>query len=195
MLLEPVKKYRCTFLDFSFAEEPWELQEYWALRKKIFCEEQGIFQDIDKDSFDAEAIPIIASCACMGMQDQITGIVRIDERAPGVWFGSRLGVAEDYRTISRFKAYHLFPMDRSIHPFTISVGASLIFKAVSTANALGCKSFFANVQQQNVSFFERLHWKSLGTLELHGQIHHRMEADLNFYPPSVFINSLRKSIA
>ncbi len=186
MLFDSYKKYRCTHLSFGFAEEPWEQKGYWALRKKIFCEEQQLFDTTDQDLIDTTAIPIIASCTCMGMNDQIIGIVRIDERSPGIWYGSRLGVAREYRTLSHFHAYHLFEHNEVIPPFTMAVGASLIFKAVSTANALGCRQFFANVQHQNVSFFERLHWKSLSEVTILGHLHHVMEADLSYYPPSVY---------
>ena len=31
--------------------------------------------------------------------------------------------------------------------------------------------------------FERLHWRSLGEVDLHGRPHHLMEADLAHYPP------------
>ena len=122
----------------------------------------------------------------MGMEDQVVGIVRIDEREPGVWWGSRLGVAQEYRTTSRYNAYHLFPKNETVNPFTLSVGASLIYKAVSTAHAIGCHKFLAFVQEQNVKFFSRLHWDSLEVVNLHGRIHHKMEADLNFYAPSIY---------
>jgi hypothetical protein len=190
MLLEPYKKFPCKHLHFDFAKEPWEINGYWDLRKKIFCEEQKIFAGTDADKNDVHAIPVIGSCACMGMNDQVIGVVRIDERRPGIWYGSRLGVAMDYRTLSRFKAYHLFHDNRVVHPFTLSVGASLIYKAVSTANAIGCNQFLANVQHQNVSFFQRLHWKSKEEIILHGHLHHVMEADLSFYKPSAYVHGI-----
>ena len=33
------------------------------------------------------------------MEDGVVGVVRIDEREPGLWYGSRLGVAPEYRSI------------------------------------------------------------------------------------------------
>ena len=186
MLFDTFKKYKCTHLSFGFAEELWEQNGYWDLRKAIFCKEQKLFEDTDRDSIDEYAIPIIASCTCMGMNDQVVGIVRIDERSQGIWYGSRLGVTREYRTLSHFNAYHLFENNELIPPFTLAVGASLIFKAVSTANAIGCTQFLANVQYQNVSFFERLHWKSLGEVTILGHLHHIMEADLSYYPASVY---------
>jgi hypothetical protein len=41
------------------------------------------------------------------------------------------------------------------------------------------------VQSQNVLLFSKLHWQSLGTCDLHGRPHHRMEAELAFYPPAL----------
>lgn len=186
MLLEPFKKAKCRHLRFDFATEPWEQRQYWMLRKEIFCKEQKIFKGTDRDIIDNNAIPIISKNACMGMEDQVVGVVRIDEKETGVWWGSRLGVAQEYRTTSRYNAYHLFPKNETVNPFTLSVGASLIYKAVSTANALGCHRFLAYVQEQNVKFFSRLHWNSLEEVSLHGRIHHKMEADLDFYAPSVY---------
>jgi putative N-acetyltransferase (TIGR04045 family) len=65
-----------------------------------------------------------------------------------------------------------------------AIGAGLIYKAVSTAHALGCQEFLATVQHQNARFFERLHWKPLGEMELFGLRHVKMRADLSFYPPA-----------
>ena len=63
-----------------------------------------------------------------------------------------------------------------------SVGAALIYRAVSTAKARGAKRFLANVQAQNVPFFERIHWRVLFEEDLFGLPHARMQADLAHYP-------------
>jgi putative N-acetyltransferase (TIGR04045 family) len=97
------------------------------------------------------------------MPDRIVGAVRIHEDEPGVWRGSRLAVHADHRKLGR-------------------IGAELIRMAVSTAHGLGATRFLAQVQEQNVLFFRRLHWKSLGVITLHGLPHHDMEADLIRYP-------------
>ena len=60
----------------------------------------------------------------------------------------------------------------------------MIWKAVTTANGLGCDRFLATVQIQNVRFFQRLHWSSIDELEIQGIRHHLMEADLPYYLPS-----------
>lgn len=160
---------------FKLASTPSEYRAYVALRRQIFCEEQGIFVDNDRDDKDAIAYPIVALAANWRMEgwdplnyvvrtDQVVGVVRIYEMDPGFWYGGRLGVHPDFRRQGQ-------------------IGKGLIHKAVTTANGWGCERFLATVQLQNVRFFRRLHWTSLETLSLCGQPHHLMEADLNFYPP------------
>lgn len=180
MILDPPSPPRCRHLYFRFAQESWERQGYHALRRTIFCEEQNIFDGTDRDEHDAEALPIVAVRNCMGVGDTVVGVVRIDERAPGIWWGSRLGVEESYRSLTDFTAHDVFNGDEPLR-FS-SVGATLIYKAVSSAHAFGCQRFFAHVQRQNVPLFRRLHWDSIEEVTLHGRLHHKMEADLSQYP-------------
>ena len=63
------------------------------------------------------------------------------------------------------------------------LGATLIRLAVSRANALGCSTFLAQVQMQNVPLFRKLGWQMLEETSIHGRPHARMQADLDFYPP------------
>ncbi|MGM0449367.1 MAG: MSMEG_0567/Sll0786 family nitrogen starvation N-acetyltransferase, partial [Pseudomonadota bacterium] len=83
---------------------------------------------------------------------------------PGLWFGSRLAVAQGYRRMA-------------------CLGTELIRLAVGTAHARGCKHFLAQVQQRNVALFESLHWEVLETVDVCGRPHALMEADLAHYPP------------
>jgi len=63
------------------------------------------------------------------------------------------------------------------------LGVTLIRLAVSRANALGCKRFFAQVQMQNVPLFRKLGWQLLEETGVHGRPHARMQAELSWYPP------------
>jgi putative N-acetyltransferase (TIGR04045 family) len=90
--------------------------------------------------------------------------VRIHEAEPGVWWGSRLAVASDYRRVS-------------------ALGTSLVRLAVSSAHARGCRRFYAHVQSQNAKLFHQLHWHTIEEIALHGRPHHFMWADLKHYPP------------
>ena len=125
-------------------------------------EEQGLFEEDDTDAVDACAIPIVALSMLAVTADRVVGTVRIHEETDGVWWGSRLAVAADYRKVG-------------------ALGASLIRLAVSSAHARECPRFLARVQEQNVLFFRRLHWRSIEEIELLGRRHHLMMADLDHY--------------
>jgi hypothetical protein len=167
---------------FKVAREHWELQAFWKLRERIFCGEQKIFTGSDRDEYDTHMIPIIAVSCEMGTPDRIVGVVRIDEREPGSWWGSRLAVDPEFRRI-RSVGCGPFANEQPRFNGLGALGAGLIFKAVSTANRLGCKRFLATVQEQNLRFFSRLHWHTLDRLELHGRPHYLMQAELRYYPP------------
>jgi putative N-acetyltransferase (TIGR04045 family) len=144
------------------------LAEYWQLRSAIFCQEQHLFEDCDRDEKDAIAYPIAAlshdARLANGDPSGVVGVVRILEESPRVWYGGRLGVHPECRRHNQ-------------------IGKGLIWKAVTTAHGWGCDRFLATVQIQNVRFFERLHWQSLKELEIRGVSHHLMEADLSYYAP------------
>ena len=63
-----------------------------------------------------------------------------------------------------------------------AIGSALITCAVSTAHALGCRRFLANVQLPNVRYFERHHFLPLREIVVQGQPHQLMQADLERYP-------------
>ncbi len=148
----------------KFATEAWERRAAAALRRQVFCDEQRIFVGDDRDDIDDIAIPIVAVSSFGVAPHDVVGTVRIHEAEPGIWWGSRLAVAADSAGLARS-------------------GGSLIRLAVSSAHARGCKRFFAHVQSQNALLFQRLHWTTLGEIELHGRPHHFMQADLAHYPP------------
>ncbi|MGP0061707.1 MAG: MSMEG_0567/Sll0786 family nitrogen starvation N-acetyltransferase [Beijerinckiaceae bacterium] len=164
MIFEPFAPFVASDFQVKFALEPWELSGAAALRRQVFCTEQKIFANDDADEIDSLAIPIVAIASLGVAFDDVVGTVRIHEAEPGIWWGSRLAVAPAYRRMG-------------------AIGTSLIKLAVSSAHGRGCRRFFAYVQSQNVLLFQRLHWTTLGSLELHRRPHHAMEADLSFYPP------------
>jgi putative N-acetyltransferase (TIGR04045 family) len=161
-----VRPYFSSQIHAEVASEDWQVLAYRRLRAQIFCEEQGVFEGSDFDTWDASALPIVALSELGGMPDEVVGVVRIYEHSPGVWYGGRLGVNEGYRRRG-------------------AVGGALIDCAVSTAHALGCYKFLATIQLQNVRYFERYWFRCLEQVEVHGRVHQLMEADLNHYPPRV----------
>lgn len=164
MIIEPFGPFAASEFQVKFATCRWEREQAHALRRSVFCDEQGIFADDDQDEIDDRAIPIVALSMLGIIADAVVGTVRIHEDEPGIWWGSRLAVARDFRKIG-------------------ALGATLIRLAVSSAHAMGCERFLANVQSQNGPLFSRLHWHSQGEFEIHGRPHLRMIADLDYYPP------------
>ncbi|MDF1639065.1 MSMEG_0567/Sll0786 family nitrogen starvation N-acetyltransferase [Alcanivorax jadensis] len=149
--------------------ERWERDKYFSLRKEVFGLEQKIFENSDIDSADFRSTGIIALSSNFAMPDEVIGAVRIylDDSDEGgkTWFGGRLCVASNYRRNRTF-----------------SLGTALINEAVSLAKDLGGERFLANIQPQNELFFQRLHWRSIRKVQIHGITHIHMEADLDRYP-------------
>ncbi|CAN7581973.1 GNAT family N-acetyltransferase [Rhizobium rhizogenes] len=164
MIIEPFAPYSANEFQVKFATSDWERRQAHALRRAVFCEEQGVFEGDDRDAIDDHAIPIVALSMMGVAADRLVGTVRIHQPEPGIWWGSRLAVHEDFRKIG-------------------ALGATLIKLAVSSANAMGCHTFLANVQAQNGLLFRRLHWEVIEEFEIYGKPHLRMKADLAFYPP------------
>jgi putative N-acetyltransferase (TIGR04045 family) len=143
----------------KLASEEMEFAGALQLRVQVFCMEQGIFSETDRDAIDLRATMIVATYGA-----EVVGTVRIHEEETGMWFGSRLAVKREHRRAG-------------------IVGPALIRMAVGTAHARGANSFFAHVQSANAAFFERMHWTSVREELLHGHPHHFMQADLAHYPP------------
>lgn len=160
-------------------ERRWELDGCLALRRRVFCEEQAIFDGDDQDALDPTAITIAAITCVAAIPERVVGTVRINQHEHGLWSGSRLAVDASYRRCAW-------------------LGSELIRHAVSTAHARGCRHFLAQVQVQNVCLFERLHWHSLLRIEVQGRPHVLMQPDLAHYPPRTepelrFITGLRSA--
>src|SRR3979490_1814327 len=87
MMIETFHEFTPQDFIFKIARSQDELGGYWDLRRAVFCREQGIFADTDRDEFDDSAIPIICESLIGGMEDSVVGAVRIDERESGIWYG------------------------------------------------------------------------------------------------------------
>jgi putative N-acetyltransferase (TIGR04045 family) len=164
MMFEPFPSFMPSEFQVKFAASRWEREQSHALRRIVFCEEQGIFHGDDRDAVDDYAIPIVALSMLGVAADRVVGTVRIHEEEPGLWWGSRLAVDADFRRIG-------------------DLGVTLIRLAVSSAHAMGCRVFLAHVQEQNELLFRRLNWEVLDRVDFHGRPHLKMQADLAHYPP------------
>ncbi len=171
-MLEPIRVYGQDVTPFfspticaQIASEPWHLDAYYRIRRAIFAEEQHLFESTDVDEHDDHATPIVAIDHVAGAPADVVGAVRIYPAGRDTWYGGRLGVSPRYRS-------------RRV------VGTALIVAAVSTAHAWGCREFLATIQLRNVRYFEQHRFESVGPIEVCGQPHHLMRADLAAYAPS-----------
>lgn len=180
---ETDKKERgLNFIAINIPNNLAQLNAYYKTRNTIFCKEQGLFQESDYDTYDQQAIPIVAINHYLGSPDEVVGVVRIYEKKDREWFGGRLGVLKEHRSFSKFICPNLFKKGAVSPLYQMSVAASLIYRAVSLANYLGCDKFSAYVQEQNVKLFQRLHWNVIKEKEVYGVKHYLMEANLEAYP-------------
>jgi len=141
-------------MDFilKIAENDEELKQYYSVRKEIFVKEQGIFSDQDQDEHDACALHIIGVERTSG---KIVGVVRCYPLGNGDWMGGRLAVLPDYRR---------------------GLGTLLVRKAMEEVHKRGCRNFYAHIQEQNVTFFQRLGWTlGSGKMILGGVLHYDMQ--------------------
>jgi putative N-acetyltransferase (TIGR04045 family) len=162
VILEAVTPFRSRDVAFKLALEDWELSAYYTLRRRIFCHEQRLFVGDDRDAIDDQSLPIVAVSRLAGIPDDIVGVVRVWQEAPGHWWGGRLATHPDHRRNG-------------------TIGPGLVRLAVRTACRRGCTRFQATVQVPNVGLFERLHWRVTGEADVCGRPHALMEADLDHY--------------
>jgi putative N-acetyltransferase (TIGR04045 family) len=126
-------------LDVRVARTGEDLAAHHAIRRAVFVEEQGIFEDDDRDAWDDGAVKVVAVCG-----GRVVGAVRLyplDEA--GLWKGDRLAVLRDARRLH--------------------VGAPLVRFAVRTAGERGGTRMVARIQARNVAFFRHLGWTSMGS--------------------------------
>ncbi len=108
-----------------------------AIRRQVFVEEQGLFQNTDADEYDREAVHLVARIG-----DEIVGTVRLYRREETTWVGGRLAISPPHRQNG--------------------IGPLLVETAVSEAVARGASVFIAWVQKQNEQFFLDLGWRAKG---------------------------------
>jgi putative N-acetyltransferase (TIGR04045 family) len=137
-------------IDLRVASETAEIEAHFEIRRQVFVEEHGLFEGTDRDLHDNDGIHIVAC-----LNGRIVGAVRCYPDEDGIWYGGRLAVHPDFRTCN--------------------LGARLVRKAVETMeHTEGVTRFLARIQIQNVRFFRRLGWISLGEHFLYRGVRHQM---------------------
>jgi putative N-acetyltransferase (TIGR04045 family) len=131
---------------------------HFAIRHRIFVDEQSVFRGSDLDDHDGDESVIALLGECAGIPAGTVRLFVLDPAA-GLWQGDRLAVLAPYRTRG--------------------VGAPLVTCAVATAAVLGGRRMAAHIQPANVSFFERLGWSRAGESEIYaGLVHQPMTIEL-----------------
>jgi len=127
-----------------------DLDAHFAVRRRVFVELQGLFEDSDRDARDGVASTLHAVATVDG---EVVGTVRLYPLGDGLWKGDRLAVLPEAR----------------VH----RLGGELVRYAVRTAGSLGGKRMIAQVQVANVRFFERLGWERDGEPGLYRGVMHQ----------------------
>lgn len=135
-----------------------ELATHYAVRHRVFVEEQHIFDGTDRDARDDDPLTVHV-VAYAGRT--IGGAVRLYplDRDGDVWQGDRLAVLPEYRAQG--------------------LGAPLVRYAVRTAADRGGRLMVAHIQLPNVHYFQRLGWHRHGDVEVYANLPHQpMAIDL-----------------
>jgi putative N-acetyltransferase (TIGR04045 family) len=118
------------------AAVPAELDAHFAVRRRVFVADQGLFDGDDRDERDDRPATLHAVADVDGA---IAGAVRLYPLdRTGLWKGDRLAVLPEAR----------------VH----RLGGLLVEFAVRTAGERGGHRMVAQIQPRNVRFFEYLGW-------------------------------------
>lgn len=133
------------------------LYAYRLLRRRVFVEEQGLFEDDDLDFRD---------------EDPRTVVLVARNPAGVVIGGVRLGPAGDGPDIGWWRGSRLV-VDPGVRGAP-GVGPALVRAACAYAEAAGVLRFEADVQERAVGMFTRLGWRAVRPARVAGRPHRTM---------------------
>lgn len=140
-----------------------EASEAFRIRKQVFVQEQGLFDQSDRDENDPGAIHLVAK-----YKNKIIGTVRVYRENTGSdhWIGGRLAVEKNFRATT--------------------AGSVLVKEAMKRVQKKGCAVFTAYIQEKNIPFFVKLGWTPIGSVKYHvGHPHQKMQANLSLVPKDI----------
>jgi putative N-acetyltransferase (TIGR04045 family) len=141
------------------ARTPDELAAHYAVRHRVFVEEQRVFADSDGDAQDRHPLTVHV----VGLVDEaVGGTVRLFplDGAGRRWQGDRLAVLPEHRAHG--------------------LGGPLVRYAVRSAGKRGGEIMVAHIQLPNVRFFQHLGWRCDGEVEVYAGLPHQpMAIDLS----------------
>jgi putative N-acetyltransferase (TIGR04045 family) len=138
-----------------------ERRAHFAIRRAVFCVEQGMFGGSDdRDARDGDAATLHAVGVERGVVGGTVRLYPLSDDEGGLWQGDRLAVLPAFR-----------------HG---SLGGSLVRFAVRTAGERGGERMVAMIQLPNVRFFLGLGWSLDGdVVDFHGRAHQPMAIALS----------------
>src|SRR5262245_15578287 len=122
------------------ADGPDELEAHFAVRRRVFVDDQALFAVPDKDELDWTAGTLHAVALSDGLVAGAVRLYPLDD--DGLWKGDRLAVLPEAR-VQR-------------------LGALLVRFAVATAGGRGGHTTGAQIPLANVPFFEHPGWRTDG---------------------------------
>jgi len=147
------------------ARNRFEISQALKIRKKVFVDEQGMFDLTDEDENDTGSIHLVAK-----KDKEIIGTVRVyrDGTQKNHWIGGRLAVEKDFRSTR--------------------AGSCLVREAMKRVQKKGCDVFTALIQEKNIPFFLNLGWTPMESVKDHfGRPHQKMRVNLNLVPKDMDI--------
>jgi AIR synthase-related protein len=175
LLGDAATRRRLTPFEIAPAQDGADLAAYRRLRRRVFVDEQGLFDRDDRDEHDDD--PRTMVLLARDRDGLVLGGVRLHPADPGGpdlgwWYGSRLAVYP----ASRNGASGLLRESRSTSQFARTsaaypVGPALVRAACGYAEAAGVLRFDATVQPGAERMFRRLGWASVGPVTVAGQPH------------------------
>lgn len=132
-----------------------DLAAHLTVRRRVFVEEQGLFEGSDRDARDdrpgtVHLLAELGGAVCGAVRlypladDEalVAEVAGLGAGSGAVWQGDRLAVLPEFRRDN--------------------VGTPLVRLAVATAADAGGRVMVARIQVRNVRFFERLGWHVVG---------------------------------
>jgi putative N-acetyltransferase (TIGR04045 family) len=139
------------------ARAPRDVAAHHAIRLQVFVVEQAMFALDDSDAHDLDPATVKALAWYGALPGGCVRLYPLD--GEGLWQGDRLAALRPFRPHG--------------------LGAPLVRFAVTTAARRGGNRMIAHVQVANVTFFERLGWRTDGPVEAYvGRPHRPMSIDL-----------------
>ena len=135
-----------------------EVALHHRIRRAVFVDEQGMFEETDVDGRDEDPATLKVLGFCGSVAAGAVRLYPLDEA--GLWKGDRLAVLPPYRPRG--------------------LGAPLVRFAVRTAGERGGHLMVAHIQPRNVGFFRRLGWHVVGEPKIFvGREHQKMAIRLD----------------